>query len=156
MTRALVLPALVLATALPLALAPASAATKDVQKLEKQLAKDKDAGVRARAAWDLGQIGATESVPALAAALDDSSGAVRANAAASLGKLGAASKPAIPQLKKALDDPYAPVVGNAARALAKLGTPKAQLIPAYRRILNGNDCKAVSYTHLTLPTIYSV
>jgi len=140
MSRSLVLPALVLAACLPWT--AAEGATKDVQKLEKQLAKDKDASARAQAAWDLGQMGSTESVPALIAALSDSSAAVRANSAASLWHLGAASKPAIPALKDALNDPSAGVVGNAAGALAKLGVPKAQLLPAYRRVLGQPDCEA--------------
>ena len=56
----------------------------DAQKLEKTLANDRDANARAEAAWQLGEIGATESVPALVAALEkDSSAAVRANSAAS-------------------------------------------------------------------------
>src|SRR4051794_9676832 len=79
--------------------------TKEIQKLEKTLSGDRDASARAEAAWQLGQLGSTESVPALTAALEnDSSTAVRANSAASLWHLGNASKPAIPALTKALDD----------------------------------------------------
>ncbi|HXG58853.1 MAG TPA: HEAT repeat domain-containing protein [Thermoanaerobaculia bacterium] len=119
-----------------------SAATpKEIQKLEKTLASDRDASARSDAAWQLGQLGATESVPALATALEkDSSEAVRANAAASLWNLGEASRPAIPALTKALDDPSGSVVGNAAGALLKLGTPKSRLVPAYRRLLTFTDC----------------
>src|SRR3954452_13290286 len=107
-----------------------AASNKDAQKLEKTLARDRDASARAQAAWDLGQMGSTESVPVLITALEtDSSDAVRANAAASLWHLGEASRPAIPALTKALDDPSGSVVGNAAGALMKLGTPKSKLTP---------------------------
>lgn len=129
-----------LALCLPLALV--ERADKEAQKLEKQLLKDKDVEVRARAAWDLGQMGSVESVPALTQALNDSSAAVRANAAASLWKLGNPSKPAIPALKKALDDSSAAVVGNAGGALSKLGVPKAELLPAYKRLLTRRDCES--------------
>jgi HEAT repeat protein len=116
--------------------------TKEIQKLEKTLAGDRDVSARADAAWQLGQLGSTESVPALTSALEnDSSTAVRANAAASLWHLGNASKPAIPALTKALDDPSGAVVGNAAGALIKLGTPKSKLVPAYRRLLTRPSCE---------------
>lgn len=116
-------------------------AATDAQKLEKTLTNDRDANARAEAAWQLGEIGATDSVPALMNALqNDSSAAVRANSAASLWHLGTASRPAIPALTKALDDPSGAVVGNAAGALMKLGTPKSKLVPAYRRLLTLPDC----------------
>ena len=127
--------------ALVLALPLFAATPKEIQKLEKTLANDRDAGARAEAAWQLGQEGATESVPALIKALEtDTSSAVRANAAASLWNLGEASSAAIPALTKALEDASGSVVGNAAGALLKLGTPKAELIPAYRRLLAHPDC----------------
>lgn len=127
--------------ALLLALNSYAATTKEIQKLEKTLAGDRDAGARAEAAWQLGQQGSTESVPALIRALEnDSSAAVRANAAASLWHLGEASSAAVPALTKALDDPSGAVVGNAAGALIKLGTPKSQVVPAYRRLLAEPDC----------------
>jgi HEAT repeat protein len=119
----------------------AFASTKEIEKLERTLARDRDASARAEAAWQLGQLGATESVPALIAALDDSSSAVRANAAASLWNLGEASRSAIPALTKALDDPSGGVVGNAAGALLKLGTPKSKLVPVYRRLLDAEYCE---------------
>jgi HEAT repeat protein len=132
--------ALVLAMIFPLTASGAS--TKEIQKLEKTLAGDRDAAARADAAWQLGQLGSTESVPALMAALEkDSSAAVRANAAASLWHLGDASRPAIPALTKALDDVSGAVVGNSAGALMKLGTPKSKLVPAYRRLLTRPDCE---------------
>lgn len=131
--------ALVLALSIPLA---SFGATKEIEKLEKTLARDRDASARAEAAWQLGQLGSTESVPALTKALEeDSSSAVRANAAASLWHLGDASRPAIPALTKALDDSSGAVVGNVAGALLKLGTPKSKLVPAYRRLLESRYCE---------------
>ena len=109
---------------LALSVSFAAFAANDAQKLMKTLATDRDSNARAEAAWDLGQMGATEAVPALIKALDDDrSPAVRANAAASLWHLGEASRPAIESLTNALDDHYGPVAGNAAGALMKLGTP---------------------------------
>jgi HEAT repeat protein len=119
----------------------AFASTKEIEKLERTLARDRDASARAEAAWQLGQLGATESVPVLITALEDSSSAVRANAAASLWNLGEASRSAIPALTKALDDPSGGVVGNAAGALLKLGTPKSKLVPVYRRLLDAEYCE---------------
>lgn len=149
MTRALMARALVLVMCLTLV--NAFGDEKEIQNLEKKLAKDRDSNVRAQAAWDLGQMGSTESVPALTAALKDSSAAVRANAAASLWNLGAPSKPAIPELKIALDDSSPAVVENAAGALSKLGVPKSQLVPAYKRVLKmpGCDAKVVGLKGLT-------
>jgi HEAT repeat protein len=136
--RQLVSFALLIVIAFPAAWA---ATPKEIQKMEKTLASDRDASARAEAAWDLGQAGSTESVPALIAALEkDSSASVRANAAASLWNLGDASRAAIPALTKALDDPAGSVVGNAAGALLKLGTPKSKLTPAYRRLLDRDSC----------------
>ena len=120
--------ALVLALMFPLT--ASGAGTKETEKLEKTLGSDRDAAARAEAAWQLGQLGSTESVPALIAALErDSSAAVRANAAASLWHLGDASRPAVPALTKALDDASGAVVGNAAGALMKLGTPEIESRP---------------------------
>jgi HEAT repeat protein len=138
--RAFAAVALVLALMFPLT--ASGAGSKETDKLEKTLSKDKDASARAEAAWQLGQTGATESVPALIAALErDSSAAVRANAAASLWHLGEASREAIPALTKALDDPSGAVVGNAAGALVKLGTPKSKVVPAYKRLLARPGCE---------------
>ena len=122
---------------------PLEAGTKrqEAQRLMKELAKSRDDRVRADAAWRLGQMGATDAVPALVAALEDENRAVRANAAASLWNLGEASKPAMPALRKALDDPYAGVVGNAAGALVRLGVPKTELVPVYKRLLEEDRCR---------------
>ncbi len=140
MLRHVVTIGFVLTLCLPLAVASENP-SKQIQRLEKQL-QDRDSRIRAQAAWDLGQMGATESVPALTQALEDPSDAVRANAAASLWNLGEASRPAIPALRKALDDPSAVVVGNAAGALRNLGVPIADLIPAYRLLLTMRDCES--------------
>src|SRR5688572_4042747 len=123
------------------ALTLSGATTKEIQKLEKALAGGRDVEARADAAWQLGQLGSTDSIPILIKALEsDSSPAVRANAAASLWNLGEASSAAAPALTKALDDPSGAVVGNAAGALIKLGTPKSQVVPAYRRLLTRPGC----------------
>jgi len=53
--------ALVLSILFPAALIADS--SKEIQKLEKTLAGDRDASARAEAAWQLGQLGATEAVP---------------------------------------------------------------------------------------------
>ena len=128
--------------ALIVSVAASAATPKEIQALEKTLARDRDASARAEAAWQLGQAGATESVPALIAALEnDSSAAVRSNAAASLWNLGEASRSAIPALTKALEDPSGSVVGNAAGALKKLGTPKSKLVPVYRGLLERDSCE---------------
>jgi HEAT repeat protein len=138
--RAFASVALVLALMFPLT--ASGAGTKETDKLEKTLSKDRDAVARAEAAWQLGQSGSTESVPALIAALErDSSAAVRANAAASLWHLGDASRAAVPALTKALDDASGAVVGNAAGALMKLGTPKSKVVPAYKRLLTRPGCE---------------
>jgi len=131
-----------IALGLTMSISLAAFAANDAQRLLKTLANDRDANARAHAAWDLGQMGAVEAVPALIKALDeDRSDAVRANAAGALWHLGAAARPAIDSLTKALDDPYGPVVGNAAGALMKLGTPKSKLIPVYRRLLEHRECE---------------
>lgn len=132
-------PVLCLAFVLPPALAQGP--TKEALKLEKQL-NDRDSSVRSSAAWELGQIGATDSVPALTRALGDPVDSVRANAAASLWKLAPASKTAVPALKEALEDRSAAVVANAAGALKKLGVPMKELVPAYGRLLARADCDA--------------
>ena len=124
-------------------ISPLEAKTKreEAQDLMKKLAKSRDDSIRASAAWQLGQMGATDAVPSLIAALEDEDKSVRANAAASLWNLGDVSRPAMPALKKALTDPYAGVVGNAAGALVKLGVPKTELAPAYKRLLLEKKCR---------------
>jgi len=126
-----------------LGLTPVGAKTKreEAQDLMQEMATSRDAEVRAQAAWQLGQMGATDAVPALTAALEDVNRSVRANAAASLWNLGDVAKPAMPALKKALNDPYAGVVSNAAGALVRLGVPRSELVPAYKRLLLEKKCR---------------
>src|SRR3954468_18086400 len=71
-------------------------------KLQKKLATDKKAEVRADAARELGEMGAWDSVPALATALEDPADEVRAASAGALVDLKEHAKPAVPALKKAL------------------------------------------------------
>lgn len=126
-----------------LLISPLAAKTKreEAQDLMKELATSRDDSVRANAAWQLGQMGAIDAVPALIPALEDQDSSVRANAAASLWNLGDIAKPAMPALRKALADPYAGVVVNAAGALVMLGVPKVELVPIYRRLLLEEKCR---------------
>ena len=126
-----------------LVISPLAAKTKreEAQDLMTELAKSRDDSVRANAAWQLGQMGATDAVPALILALEDRDSTVRANAAASLWNLGDVSKPAMPALRKSLVDSYAGVVSNAAGALVMLGVPKTELVPVYRRLLLEEKCR---------------
>lgn len=126
-----------------LIISPLAAKTKreQAQDLMSDLAKSRDDGDRANAAWQLGQMKATDSVPALILALEDRNDSVRANAAGSLWNLGEVSKPAIAALRKALMDPYAGVVSNAAGALVMLGVPRTELVPVYKRLLMEEKCR---------------
>jgi|JI10StandDraft_1071094.scaffolds.fasta_scaffold152720_2 HEAT repeat protein len=77
-----------------------------------------DARSRAQAALTLGELGASEAMPALQAALADTEAPVRASAAAALAMLGSAV--ALPALQSHLEDPDADVraaVSDAVRAL---------------------------------------
>src|SRR5712692_2819004 len=69
-------------------------------KLMKKLATDKKAEERSAAAKELGDMGAWDAVPALAAALKDPSADVRAGAAYALVKLKDKAKDAAPALKE--------------------------------------------------------
>ncbi len=105
-------------------------------KLMKKLATDKKADARADAAKALGEMGAWDAVPALAAALKDPSPDVRAGAAYALVKLKDKSKDAVPALKDALGDRDRLVRYNAVVALhnmeaatpAELAAPIASLL----------------------------
>jgi HEAT repeat protein len=134
--------ALALAGALALAVSPAVAASKreEAQKQMKKLAKSKDPEERRWAAEQLGNMGATDAVPALAAALKDREPAVRAAAAAALWELGEASREAMPALREALEDTDGAVLINAAGALRKLDVVTTELLPAYQRALRDRDC----------------
>jgi HEAT repeat protein len=114
---------------------------EEAQDLMKELAESRDDRVRAEAAWQLGQMGATDAVPALIQALEDRESSVRANAAASLWKLGDVSRPAMPALRRALNDPHPGVISNAAGALVMLGVPRTELAPVYKRLLLEKECR---------------
>jgi len=124
-------------------ISPLTAKTKreEAQDLMKELANSRDESVRAQAAWQLGQMGATDAVPALIQALEDKDYSVRANAAGSLWHLGDVAKPAMPALRKALADSYPGVVANAAGALVMLGVPRTELAPVYQRLLLEEKCR---------------
>jgi HEAT repeat protein len=134
--------ALVLAASLSLAVSPAVAESKreEAQKLMKKLAKSKDPEERQSAAERLGNMGATDAVPALAAALKDKEPAVRAAAAGALLDLKEAAREAMPALKEALNDTDGAVLINAAGALHNLDVVTTDLLPAYKRALRDKDC----------------
>jgi HEAT repeat protein len=129
--------AALLAVAVLGAAAPAHAESpkERAAKLTKKLAGDKKASVRADAAKELGQMGAWDAVPALAAALKDPAAEVRGMAAYALVKLKDHAKPAAPALKEALADSDRLVRYNAVVALhtmdaatpAELAAPMASL-----------------------------
>jgi HEAT repeat protein len=110
------------------------------QKLMKTLAKDKDPQKRADAAESLGDMGAWDAVPALAAALKDPSADVRIAATYGLTKLKEHAKDAVPALKEVLADPNSLVRYNAVVALQNLdaATP-GELMPALAPLLADRD-----------------
>lgn len=73
----------------------------------------------ARALCDWGEI--DNSVPLLAAALDDPSQSVRLHAMTALREIGEAARPALPAIQKAARDPWSYVAREAANALTGLG-----------------------------------
>src|SRR4051794_21937115 len=109
-------------------------------KLQKKLATDKNAEVRAESARTLGEMGAWDAVPALAKALEDPADEVRAASAGALVDLKEHARPAVPALEKALDDRYRSVRYNAVVALHNLdaATP-AELGKAIASLLEGAD-----------------
>lgn len=133
---------LALLGALTFCVSPAMGESKkeEAQKLMKKLAKSKDPEERHAAAERLGNMGATDAVPALAAALKDREPAVRAAAAAALWELKEAARDAMPALKEALNDPDGAVLINAAGALRQLDVVTTDLLPAYQRALQDEDC----------------
>ena len=86
----------------------------------KTLARDKDAQKRADAAESLGDMGAWDAVPALAAALKDPSADVRIAATYALTKLKDHAQEAVPALKEMLGDPNSLVRYNAVVALQNM------------------------------------
>lgn len=109
-------------------------------KLTKKLATDKKPDVRAEAAKALGDMGAWDAVPALAAALKDPFPEVRAAAAYALVELKEHAKDAVPALKEALTDRDRLVVHNVVVALHNLeaATP-AELAPALGWLVEQSD-----------------
>jgi HEAT repeat protein len=120
---------------------PLGAQSREVKRLMKDLSRSQDSSERAEAAWELGQIGATEAIPLLIDALQDRSSSVRANAAASLWNMADAAESAEPALREALNDPYAGVVSTASGALRRLGVAFEELEPAYWRLLEAPRCR---------------
>ena len=125
-----------------LAAAPARAESpkERAAKLMKVLAKDKDAQKRADAAESLGDMGAWDSVPALAAALKDPSAEVRIAATYALTKLKDHAQEAVPALKEMLADPNSLVRYNAVVALQNMdaATPE-EYMPALAPLLADRD-----------------
>lgn len=122
------------------ALARAESPKERAAKLTKKLATDKKASVRADAAKELGDIGAWDAVPALAAALKDPAPEVRAGAAYALVKLKDKAKDATPALQEALGDSDRLVRYNAVVALHNMetGTP-AELAAPIVSLFDGAD-----------------
>jgi HEAT repeat protein len=109
-------------------------------KLMKKLATDKKAEVRADAAKALGDMGAWDAVPALAAALKDPSADVRAGAAYALVKMKDRAKDAAPALKDALGDRDRLVRYNAVVALHNMeAATSAELAAPIASLLDGAD-----------------
>jgi HEAT repeat protein len=120
--------------------AQAESSKERAAKLMKKLATDKKPEVRADAAKQLGDLGAWDDVPALAAALKDPSAEVRAGAAYALVELKDKAKDAVPALKEALGDRDRLVVYNVVVALHNMeaGTP-AELAPPLRWLVEQSD-----------------
>lgn len=115
--------------------------SKLIEKMVKQLTKDKNADKREEAAKTLGDLEAVEAVPALAAALKDPDADVRWDAAYSLFQIAPKATDAIPQLKEALKDTSGHVRLNAVAALEKMDVPKQEMIPSMRELLKDPDAK---------------
>lgn len=92
----------------------------DVIELLCSALKDESAGVRERAARELGEIKDSHAIEPLSAALNDSDENVRRLAAGALEKIG---KPAVEALIAVLNDPVDEVQIYATLALAKIGDP---------------------------------
>jgi len=90
--------------------------------------KKGDARTRARAADDLGHLGAdaAPAVPALMDALRDRGARVRASAGLALGNIGTAHRSVVPLLTKALKDRSEDVRYAAALALSRIDTAEAR------------------------------
>jgi HEAT repeat protein len=113
--------------------------SKAIEKIIKQLSKEKKPEKRAEAAKTLGQMKAVEAIPALSAALQDPDAGVRWEAAYSLYEIAPDAKPAIGALKQALNDSSGHVRLNAVAALSKMDVPSAEMLPAVRKLLQDPD-----------------
>ncbi len=106
--------------------------------------KDRDADIRANAAWILGQIKDERAVEPLIEAARDRNAKVRSYAALALGKLG--DKRAIPVLNSAVNDTDRDVRLTAEQALAKL-EPKKTPLPS-KTVLTGLGPEAAVRTFI--------
>ena len=141
------MPRVIKATVMVLALlllgtVPARAETpkEKAAKLVKKLSTSKKPEERAAAAEALGDMGAWDAVPALAAALKDPDAHVRVNASYALAKLKDAAKDAVPAVKGVLADPDPTVRYNAVVILHNLhaATP-AEIAPALVSLLKDGE-----------------
>lgn len=89
-----------------------------------------DPDVQANAATALGQIGSTEAVPSLAAALASQDNSTRGQAARALGAIGADAKATVPALVELLQSPNVNDRYNAANAIGELGSAAEEAVPA--------------------------
>jgi HEAT repeat protein len=108
---------------------------------------DPDAGVRGRAAAELGRIGpeARDAVPALIAALGEANADVRASAAEALGEIGPQEEEVVPALIAALDDPENFVRASAAWALGNIGPKAKQAAPKLKRLAEKDPDESVRH-----------
>jgi len=136
----------VIASAVALALVAGGAAARaetpkqKAEKLVKKLATSKKAEERAAAAEELGNLGAWDAVPALAAALKDPDTHVRGRAIYALTQLKDAARPAAPEIKGVLTDGDPTTRYNAIVILKNLdlATP-AELAPAMVSLLKDGE-----------------
>ena len=143
-------------------------AASAVEALNVSLA-DTDPALRAAAAEALGKIAAPTAVDCLINALGDENDQVRQNAAVALGQIGPAASTATKKLIVALSDQQVRTIAR--DALMQMGPdavdPLVESLDddnirfdvlVVLRLIDAVNTKqkAVSYTHLTLPTICSV
>lgn len=100
----------------------------DVQRLLVDALDDDSQHVRQAAAGALGDVGAGESVPALARALKDPNDHVRQAAAGSLGRIGPAAAPTLSALRATSRDPNDHVRQAAVDAIGDIGDETAQAV----------------------------
>src|SRR5262249_34196030 len=110
---------------------------KDAVPTVTKALRDRDARIRARAAFALGEITADPQVaPSLVAALRDSDRSVGMQAANSLIRIGPAS---VPFLAEAVSDKYANARYWSAYALATIGPEAKDAVPALTRALKDRE-----------------